>query len=237
MIQFFVAFFERKIYPGLKIKKNELVIDIGSGDKPFWRANVFFDDLALGDNQRVSGKNTIHQLGTFINGNILQSPFKDKVFDFSFSSHLLEHVENPDVAIKEITRISKRGYIEVPNAMLEYITPFHSHLWYIVEDNKKLYFLRKSKQSHSASLKNSKYYGSLTKKITNPFIRFYWKNTINYEIINDLKKGEEFTVQNDKVNKTKKKLDVYFLMILVLRWIFRVDNHEVSLKTLLKRSK
>lgn len=238
MMQSLVIFFVRKIYPGFKIKKNELVIDIGSGDKPFWRANVFFDDLALGNNQRVSGKNTIHQLGTFVNGNILRSPFKDKAFDFSFASHLLEHVENPAVAIKEIVRISKRGYIEVPNAILEHIAPFHSHLWYIVEDNKKLYFLRKSKKSHSVFLKNSKYYTQLTQKVAKPFIRFYWENTIDYEIINDLKKGEEFSVRTDTHQKNEKKsIDVYFLMVLFLRWLFRVDKSLVFMDSVLKRNK
>ena len=161
-----IHFFKRKIYPGFKIGKNDMVIDIGSGDKPFWRADVFFDDLSLDNNQRISGKGTVHNFETFIDGNILRSPFKNKAFDFSFASHLLEHVERPDLAINEIVRISKRGYLEVPNYLLECISPFSSHLWYVVEENRKLYFLRKSKQMHRISLKNEKYYKYLFKKIS-----------------------------------------------------------------------
>ena len=55
-----IYFLKRKFFPGLKIGKNDLVIDIGSGDKPFWRADVFFDDLSLNNNQRISGKETVH---------------------------------------------------------------------------------------------------------------------------------------------------------------------------------
>ncbi|HXT85222.1 MAG TPA: methyltransferase domain-containing protein, partial [Verrucomicrobiae bacterium] len=95
-------FIDRKIIPGFKIKKQDLVIDIGSGDKPFWRGDVFLDNLNLDNKQRITGKDIIHNLGTFVNGDITKTKFKNKTFDFSFCSHLLEHVEHPDLAIKEI---------------------------------------------------------------------------------------------------------------------------------------
>lgn len=37
-----IYFIKRKVVPGCRIGKNDIMIDIGSGDKPFWRANVFF---------------------------------------------------------------------------------------------------------------------------------------------------------------------------------------------------
>lgn len=42
-------------------------------------------------------------------------PFEDKYFDFSFCSHLLEDLRDPIVVCKELIRISKSGYIEVPS--------------------------------------------------------------------------------------------------------------------------
>ena len=224
----FIHFFKRKIYPGFKIGKRDLVIDIGSGDKPFWRANVFFDDLSLDNGQRITGKETVHNIGLFVNGNILQSPFKNKAFDFSFSSHLLEHVERPDLAIKEIVRISKRGYLEIPNYLLECLSPFHSHLWYIVEENNKLYFLRKSKQMHRISFKNEKYYKYIFKNISNPFIRIYWEKDIKYEVITDIKRGEEFVALKKHDEKNKKfSIDFYLIFVKIMRLIFSVDENAV----------
>jgi hypothetical protein len=90
-------FYNRKIEPGFKINQNALVVDIGSGDKPFWRADVFIDDLSLGNVQRASNLDTIHDLGMFVNANASKMPFREGAFDFSFASHLLEHVDNPAV--------------------------------------------------------------------------------------------------------------------------------------------
>ena len=39
-------------------------------------------------------------------------PFRDKEFDFVYASHVIEHVEDVLIFIKELQRISKQGYIE-----------------------------------------------------------------------------------------------------------------------------
>jgi hypothetical protein len=44
-------------------------------------------------------------------------PYRDKEFDLAIASHVLEHVEHPRLFIKEMQRISKRAFYEVP---LEY---------------------------------------------------------------------------------------------------------------------
>ena len=41
-------------------------------------------------------------------------PFKDNEFDFVIASHVLEHVEDFKFFIKELERVSKKGYIELP---------------------------------------------------------------------------------------------------------------------------
>lgn len=105
---------------------------MGCGDKPFWRADVYLDKLSLGNEQRFSSSDVTKDFGLFIDSDITNTPFKNKVFDFSFCSHVLEHVEKPDLAIKEIVRISKAGYIEVPDGINEMLFPFHSHLWFII---------------------------------------------------------------------------------------------------------
>jgi len=230
-----VYFFTGKILPGYKINKNDIVIDIGSGDKPFWRANVFLDNLSLDNLQRSTYSDTIKNLGNFVNGDITKkTPFKNKIFDFSFCSHVLEHVENPDLAIKEIMRISKAGYIEVPNGLLEYMMPFSTHLWFIFLSNKKLYFLRKGAKLHEVLTENSIHYSYLPHKMKNPFIRLYWKNKIDYEIIDLCNDVQKFTppsfAKMKKETAAKKSLlellsqKGYLLLVRLMRKIYLINN-------------
>lgn len=232
-------FIDRKIAPGYKIKKGDLVIDIGSGDKPFWRANVFLDNLALGNLHRHSDTKTVQSFGNFVDADITRTNFKNKIFDFSFCSHLLEHVEKPDLVIKEIMRISKKGYIEVPNGVIEFVHPFHSHLWFVLLTGKKLVFVRKGKNLHKNLLKNSAKYLYLISKTKDPFIRLYWNNKIEYEII-DLDKENEKYFPPEKTPKTEKNPTIikignfiYFNTTYLLRLINK-SNNKIDVKTLFK---
>ena len=193
-----IYFYRRKIAPGFKVGKDALVVDLGSGDKPFWRGDVFLDDLALGDNQRVTHTGVVKDFGLFVDGSLPHTPFKDKAFDFSFCSHLLEHVPDPAAAINEIMRISKAGYIEVPNGILDTIAPFHSHLWFVYLNGSKLVFVRKSKKMHSVLSHNGKKFIPVAEKIKDPFIRFYWKDKIDYEIVNELGPAQSFSPIDEK---------------------------------------
>ena len=226
-------FLKRKIYPGFKVGKNDLVIDIGSGDKPFWRGDVFFDNLSLSNNQRINRTETVHSLGTFVNGDIIKTPFKDKAFDFSFCSHVLEHVKRPDLAIKEIMRISKRGYIESPNGLVESIYPFQSHLWFVYFYKKKLIFVSKSKKMHEILSNNGVSYAYIIPSIRDPFIRLYWNQNIEYEIYNEVKKGQEFNVETQKPDTDGDKENNYLYFVKFMRTVFR-RNKNVNVSSLLK---
>ena len=213
-----IYFIKRKILPGYKVEKSDLVIDIGSGDKPFWRANVFFDNLSLDNLQRNTHGDTIDTIGKFVNGDITDTDFKDKVFDFSFCSHVLEHVKKPDLAIKEIMRISKAGYIEVPNGLLEYIKPFSSHLWFVFSHNNKLIFFRKSSKLHNVLNENSNNYSFLINKIKNPFIRLYWKDKIDYEIVDIGSSLKGFIPPSIKSVNQEEDANSSMLLLLSKKW-------------------
>lgn len=237
-----IYFLKRKVLPGYAVSKKDFVIDIGSGDKPFWRANVFLDNLSLDNLQRSTYGNTISTIGNFVNGDITKTKFKDKAFDFSYCSHVLEHVERPDLAIKEITRISKAGYIEVPNGIIDFINPFFSHLWFVFLHKNKLVFFRKSNKLHNVLRENAVDYIPLSYKTNKPFIRLYWKNKIDYEIIDtNLKKfnppsiekvGNEKEKNNSIVFLLSKKWYIFFIK--VLRKIHGI-NTQPSIKFLLKK--
>jgi SAM-dependent methyltransferase len=46
-------------------------------------------------------------------------PYEDNSFDFVYSRHVLEYLQNPDFAFKEIIRVSKNGFIETPSPLIE----------------------------------------------------------------------------------------------------------------------
>lgn len=227
--------YKRKIEPGFKIDKNSLVVDIGSGEKPFWRADVYVDKLTLGNVQRATNKNTISDFGLFVNSDVEEMPFKDKAFDFSFSSHLLEHVENPDKVIREITRVSKRGYIEVPNGILETIKPFGSHLWFVYKKKNSIVFVRKSKYMHKLLSENGLDFDKLIGKVDEPFIRFYWSKKINYEIYDNNEKKDKFLTENNKEDYNDyNSQNPYGLINRLLRILFYREKNKNVIDGLIK---
>jgi len=84
------------------------IIDVGCGSEPFKHANYFIDFLG------------IDQPNSFrldIDYDVL--PFANLFFDFCYCRHTLEDIQNPLFAFEEMTRISKKGYIETPSPMIE----------------------------------------------------------------------------------------------------------------------
>lgn len=62
--------------------------------------------------------------GTFEKAKAEKLPYREKYFDMVISHHLLEHVKNPETAIKEMARVSKKGsilHIAVPHERFEHI--------------------------------------------------------------------------------------------------------------------
>lgn len=185
------SFIDRKVF-FKHIGDRDLVLDIGSGDKPFWRADVLVDLYPDDDQQRFSGAMLYDKRKIFVNADVEKLPFKDKVFDFVVCSHLLEHVEHPDKAIKEITRVGKRGYIEVPRAVLDALAPFPPHLWFCEIEGNTLVFKRKGTRQNFflSSIKrfgDAEFYTAimqyiLVKDYDVSFVRFYWNNSMSFRI-------------------------------------------------------
>lgn len=83
------------------------ILEIGPGYIQFPLATKF-----VGFNEKVKD---------FISVDIDEEPlpFKDKEFDFVYSRHTLEDIQNPNYCLKEIIRTSKSGYIETPSPLVE----------------------------------------------------------------------------------------------------------------------
>ena len=173
----------------LPVKSKEIVLDIGSGGYPYPRADFLVD--------RISGAEHRNNFSLITDRIIILSdarklPFKDKSIDFSIASHVLEHISNPEIFIKELMRVSKRGYIEVPSALFERIFPYNIHCLEIDVLDDELIIHKKSKPiiddfMHSFSYldKNGRLGKIMYENPKSFHVRFYWEDKIKFKIIND----------------------------------------------------
>jgi SAM-dependent methyltransferase len=113
------------------VGKDDLVLDVGSGDKPHWRADVLVDKFAEEDAaaQRATG-GAAALVAPLFDADLVDLPFRDRAFDYAICSHVLEHVVDPARSLAELMRVSKRGYVEVPYVGYQKIHDFETHLWH-----------------------------------------------------------------------------------------------------------
>jgi len=115
-----------------------LCLDVGSGHKPFPKANILCDPFIKPnpdrrmERLRTESKPFIQCDGCFL-------PFKNKVFDFVTCYYVLEHIINPAHLLIELKRVSKHGYIQCPSWLNEFIYGAEVHRWIIMKKNNKLY--------------------------------------------------------------------------------------------------
>jgi SAM-dependent methyltransferase len=115
-----------------RIPEGAKVLDVGSGGWPFTRAthlaDMFPEDTshrreALARDERPFDVVDIHKL-----------PYEDNAFDFVFCSHVLEHLDDPGQAIRELNRVAPRGYVEVPTRLSDVMFNFTGmkdhHRWH-----------------------------------------------------------------------------------------------------------
>lgn len=114
------------------ISSDELVLDVGSGGWPFKRANHLADKYPDETTHRV--EEMVRDGRPFFNADLQQLPFEDRQYDFVFCSHVLEHLDNPGAAIRELQRVGRRGYIEVPTRLSDVMFNFtripDHHRWH-----------------------------------------------------------------------------------------------------------
>ena len=133
-----------------KLEKSEKIIDLGCGNNPVKGATVGVDSY-IGSNERSLGVGSIintkkmKERGiTFVNARIdFPLPFGDKEFDFAYSNHVFEHLEDPAMACKEMMRIAKSGVIITPSILAELIFGRPYHRWLVMDRNNSIFFFRK----------------------------------------------------------------------------------------------
>ena len=129
----------------LKENQHLKILDLGCSPVNFWKEANHFADI---EDHRDHFKN-LNLNYTFFKPNE-KLPFKDKEFDYVILSHVLEHVPEPFNLKKEIERIGKAGYIELPTKLNDNMVvgcdeEITGHKWWFEfdDDNKKLVFAKK----------------------------------------------------------------------------------------------
>jgi SAM-dependent methyltransferase len=130
-----------RVMRGLDIQAGEWVLDVGSGAGPFPRADVLCDRFPAPTFHRHGQPLTDDR--PLVIGDVTRLPFADGAFDVIICSHLLEHVEDPERAVRELQRVARRGYIECPSANWEKLQGFAFHRWLVTLRDEMLVFEEK----------------------------------------------------------------------------------------------
>ena len=167
---------------------NWKILDIGCGYTAHKKANIICDVQDL--SEYYKGRD-------FVKLEDKTLPFKDKEFDFVITSHVIEHVEDVNFFIKELQRISSKGYIELPT-MLEDNLVFENkndHLWHMEFDDVNHQFLISQRIQHLEPLSTV----SVAKKLARYFrqsliLELFWENSIEFNLMeNDTLKYEKIS--------------------------------------------
>jgi SAM-dependent methyltransferase len=104
---------EKARFPS-KLDMSNLNLDVGCGSKPTGDVNVDFCvrgwNIQEGDQKRGEFLNP-KVIPNFVVADAEHLPFKDNIFNVVFSSHVIEHVHNPFLMLKEMCRVSKRKVV------------------------------------------------------------------------------------------------------------------------------
>ena len=112
----------------LSKNSNWKILDIGCG----YTANKYATVIA--DIQDLSN---FYKDKNFVKIKDKKLPFRNNEFDFVISSHVIEHVEDFEFFLKELERISVKGYIELPSRLGDNLVFENEkdHIWWFTYDD------------------------------------------------------------------------------------------------------
>ena len=158
------------------------ILDIGCGYRAHPKASVIAD---------IQDFSNYYKERSFIQIKGKELPFKDKEFDFVIASHVIEHVEDVDFFIKELERISSKGYIELPTRLGDNLVFENKkdHIWWFCFDDvkKKLIASKKNQLIEPfITVATAKLFETIFRESF--VIEIMWEEKIDYNIDNSIKK-------------------------------------------------
>jgi|TARA_B110000259_G_C13922057_1_gene365218 ubiquinone/menaquinone biosynthesis C-methylase UbiE len=169
------------------------ILDIGCGYGANMYASVICD---------VQDLSKYYPNKKFVKLNEKKLPFKDQEFDFVIASHVMEHVEDIEYFIKELERVSKKGYIELPTKLEDNLVFENKkdHLWHMDFDDVDLKLLISKKIQYFEPILSVSSIKKLNKIFRKSFVlELFWENNIDY-------------VLSDHIDEDFEKISVLMLL-------------------------
>ena len=156
------------------------ILDIGCGYRAHPSASVIADVQDLSNHYKEK---------KFIKINEKKLPFRDKEFDFVIASHVIEHVKDFEFFIKELERISSKGYIELPSRLGDNLVFENKtdHIWWFIYDdiNNKLLASRRNQIIEPfITVSTAKLFEKIFRESL--VIELAWEEKIDYKIDNQI---------------------------------------------------
>lgn len=229
----------RRLY--CPVEHSALVLEVGSGGNPYFRANVLLD--AFEATRQRHWAPLVTDRPTVL-GEVEHLPFSDKAFDFVIASHVLEHSSDPEAFLLELQRVARAGYIEVPDAIMERLNPYHDHRLEITARDNTLIIRKKPFWKVDSEL--VELYETQAQKIItgetiphHPFafhVRYYWKDRISFQVLNpEIDASWLEPVNTNKIPAQGLRARINAVVLSMVRSIFsqRVRNRNIRLSELL----
>lgn len=121
------------------------ILDVGCGDRPRKEANFFVDRFPF-DPKHRSGREIEEFPENFVVADADNLPFRDKVFDYCYCYHALEHMESPEEALREMDRVARAGRIQTPYWFYELVRRRFNHYWLVFKRGHTLVLLEKEEK-------------------------------------------------------------------------------------------
>jgi SAM-dependent methyltransferase len=114
----------------INLLPGDRVLEVGPGATPHPRAQIFLEKR-FGHHEALrqrGGLTPVEFTKPVIYYDGGRFPFRDHEFDYVICSHVLEHVENPQAFVGELSRVAARGYLEFPMIHYDYLYNFKEHV-------------------------------------------------------------------------------------------------------------
>lgn len=149
------------------------------------RSNILVDRHIDDDSEREL---PITKDRPLICADIANLPLKNGGFDFIYTSHVIEHLDDFKKSFGEMVRVGKKGVIIVPGEIHERTWDKDSHKWIITESDGKLIFRNKcacTRLNHNLGLEKWKkiFWNMYSKNRDLLDIIFFWEGVIPFIII------------------------------------------------------
>ncbi len=194
-----------------KLKDSDKVLDVGGWHSPWNRANTIIDIMPY-ETRNTDGalwkefwSEERFTKDTFLQQDICSGkpfPFKDKEFDFVLCSNTLEDIRDPIQVCREMVRVGKAGFVEVPSRISESLRgserPFYCgwyhHRWLCEVEGKKISFQFKPAMLHA--YRKFHFRKPFHKKLNPKYesVGFFWEGTFEFE--------EKIVIERDDVQKS-----------------------------------